>query len=98
MNVPEPLVRPSVASYVATAECIDTKQELRNDQNLAAEHFRFVMEPWQCLSSLADPRAPIPPRDDKEQAIRWSGEDLSIRTGAMPFSVRSTDMVLLYQK
>lgn len=63
---------------------------------LATEHIHFVMQ-TQFLPFVADLRPSAPPRDCNEQAIRWSVTGLRIRHGAMPCSVSSTDIVLLYQ-
>ena len=65
---------------------------------LAAEQFLFVMQPRQWLPYLEDPKAITPSRDHNEHAIRWSGDGLRPSNGAMPCSVGSHGMSLLYQK
>ena len=65
---------------------------------LVAEQILFVMQTQQWLPSLADPKALTPPRDHNEHAIRWSGDGMRPCKGAMPCSVGSHDMSLLYQK
>lgn len=62
-----------------------------NIKIIAAEHFRFLMQTQQILRSLADRRAPPPPRSYmyNDKAIHWPGAGMIIITGAMPCSVWS---------
>lgn len=64
----------------------------------AAEHVRFVMQAQQFLLSLAYQRPPTPSIQHIEQGTRGSGACLCNRTGAIPCSVRSIYIVLLYHK
>lgn len=48
--------------------------------------------------SVIDTLDPTPLRDHNELPVRWSGSRLGIPTGGMQCSVRSKDMLLLYQK
>ena len=89
------LVRPSVESYAATAECRyqvpDRSYGIVSNAFLLLSNFGFVMQRQQCLPSLEDPRVPLPPREPNEHLIPWSGDRLRPRNGARPCSVRSRD-------